>query len=234
MKAIVKRNGKRRGTPMKHVVVDLEMNPVDREFQEVRKRMREEVIEIGAVRLGADYAQEDTFQCYVKPEYGLIKKHITRLTSITQAMVDEGEVFVPSFQAFVDWVGEEETTIYSWSMSDIKQLKTECRVKLPNFELSWLDSRWVDLQQQFDDRLGLHNSLALKHALGAMDKDFEGKQHTALDDAINTSAILALMQDDAAFKKTMQPVLDILQPRDELTSAIGDLCPELLKLSKEL
>lgn len=106
-------------------------------------------------------------------------------------------------------------------------------MKLPAFDLAWLDSRWVDLQQKFDDRLGLHNNLALKHALGAMDKDFEGKQHTALDDAINTSAILALMQDDAKFRKTMQPVLDILQPKEVATS-IGDLCPELLKLSEEL
>ena len=40
---------------MKHVVVDLEMNPVDREFREVRKRLRDEVIEIGAVKLGEDY-----------------------------------------------------------------------------------------------------------------------------------------------------------------------------------
>ena len=218
---------------MKHVVVDLEMNPVDREQREIRQRMREEVIEIGAVRLGEDFAQEDTFRCYVRPEYGVIKKHITRLTSITQAMVDTGKTFVPSFQAFVDWIGAEPTTIYSWSMSDIKQLKTECRVKLPSFELRWLDERWVDLQQQFDDRLGLHNSLALKHALGAIDKNFEGKQHTALDDAVNTSAILVLMQDDAKFKKTMQPVLDILQPK-EVADSIGDLCPELLKLSEEL
>lgn len=219
---------------MKHVVVDLEMNPVDREFREVRKRLRDEVIEIGAVKLGEDYVQESTFRCYVKPEYGPIKKHITRLTSITQEMVDTGEVFEPSFRAFVDWIGEEEATIYSWSMSDIKQLKSECRMKLKEFDVQWLDSRWVDLQQEFDDRLGLHNSLALKHALGAMDRDFEGTQHTALDDAINTSAILALMQDDEAFRKTMQPVLDILQPQDDLKSSIGDLCPELMKLSKEL
>ena len=134
---------------MKHVVVDLEMNPVDREFREVRKRLRDEVIEIGAVKLGEDYVQESTFRCYVKPEYGPIKKHITRLTSITQAMVDTGEVFEPSFHAFVDWVGEEETTIYSWSMSDIKQLKSECSVKLKDFDVRWLDSRWVDLQQEF-------------------------------------------------------------------------------------
>ena len=215
---------------MKHVVVDLEMNPVSREFREVRRKLNEEVIEIGAVRLDENFQQEAEFQCYVKPEYGPIKKHITSLTGITQAMVADKKTYAACFQDFVDWVGEEETKIYSWSMSDIKQLRSECRYKLPDFDIEWLNERWVDLQQEFDDRLGLHNSLALKHALGAMDHKFEGTQHTALADAINTSAILTLMQDDAKFKETMKPVLEILQPKDDLSSSIGDLCPELAKL----
>ncbi|WP_415941937.1 exonuclease domain-containing protein [Mitsuokella multacida] len=219
---------------MKHVVVDLEMNPVSREFREVRRKLNEEVIEIGAVRLDENFQQEAEFQCYVKPEYGPIKKHITSLTGITQAMVADKKTYAACFQDFVDWVGEEETKIYSWSMSDIKQLRSECRYKLPDFDIGWLNARWVDLQQEFDDRLGLHNSLALKHALGAMDHKFEGTQHTALADAINTSAILTLMQDDAKFKETMKPVLEILQPKDDLSSSIGDLCPELAKLQKDL
>ena len=219
---------------MKHVVVDLEMNPVSREFREVRRKLNEEVIEIGAVRLDENFQQEAEFQCYVKPEYGPIKKHITSLTGITQAMVADKKTYAACFQGFVDWVGEEETKIYSWSMSDIKQLRSECRYKLPDFDIGWLNARWVDLQQEFDDRLGLHNSLALKHALGAMDHKFEGTQHTALADAINTSAILTLMQDDAKFKETMKPVLEILQPKDDLASSIGDLCPELAKLQKDL
>lgn len=219
---------------MKHVVVDLEMNPVSREFREVRRKLNEEVIEIGAVRLDENFQQEAEFQCYVKPEYGPIKKHITSLTGITQAMVADKKTYAACFQNFVDWVGEEETKIYSWSMSDIKQLRSECRYKLPDFDIGWLNARWVDLQQEFDDRLGLHNSLALKHALGAMDHKFEGTQHTALADAINTSAILTLMQDDAKFKETMKPVLEILQPKDDLASSIGDLCPELAKLQKDL
>lgn len=219
---------------MKHVVVDLEMNPVSREFREVRRKLNEEVIEIGAVRLDENFQQEAEFQCYVKPEYGPIKKHITSLTGITQAMVADKKTYAACFQDFVDWVGEEETKIYSWSMSDIKQLRSECRYKLPDFDIEWLNARWVDLQQKFDDRLGLHNSLALKHALGAMDHKFEGTQHTALADAINTSAILTLMQDDAKFKETMKPVLEILQPKDDLSSSIGDLCPELAKLQKDL
>ena len=219
---------------MKHVVVDLEMNPVSREFREVRRKLNEEVIEIGAVRLDENFQQEAEFQCYVKPEYGPIKKHITSLTGITQAMVADKKTYAACFQDFVDWVGEEETKIYSWSMSDIKQLRSECRYKLPDFDIDWLNARWVDLQQEFDDRLGLHNSLALKHALGAMDHKYEGTQHTALADAINTSAILTLMQDDAKFKETMKPVLEILQPKDDLASSIGDLCPELAKLQKDL
>ena len=219
---------------MKHVVVDLEMNPVSREFREVRRKLNEEVIEIGAVRLDENFQQEAEFQCYVKPEYGPIKKHITSLTGITQAMVADKKTYAACFQDFVDWVGEEETKIYSWSLSDIKQLRSECRYKLPDFDIGWLNARWVDLQQEFDDRLGLHNSLALKHALGAMDHKFEGTQHTALADAINTSAILTLMQDDAKFKETMKPVLEILQPKDDLASSIGDLCPELAKLQKDL
>ena len=219
---------------MKHVVVDLEMNPVSREFREVRRKLNEEVIEIGAVRLDENFQQEAEFQCYVKPEYGPIKKHITSLTGITQAMVADKKTYAACFQDFVDWVGEEETKIYSWSMSDIKQLRSECRYKLPDFDIGWLNARWVDLQQEFDDRLGLHNSLALKHALGAMDHKFEGTQHTALADAINTSAILTLMQDDAKFKETMKPVLEILQPKDDLASSIGDLCPELAQLQKDL
>ncbi len=217
---------------MQHIVVDLEMNPVSREFREVRRHLKDEVIEIGAVRLDGSYARQDTFQCYVRPEFGKIQKHITRLTSITQDTVKDSAVFEQAFPRFIDWIGEGETRIYSWSLSDIKQLCEECRQKEHDFDVSWLKSRWVDLQQEFDDRLGLHNSLALKHALGAMDHRFEGTQHTALADAVNTSAILALMQDDAKFRRTMQPVIDLLQPK-EIKSSIGDLCPELAKLSAD-
>ena len=119
-------------------------------------------------------------------------------------------------------------------MSDPKQLKNECRVKLKERDVSQFFSRWVDLQKEFDDRLGLSNSLALKHALGAMNHNFEGTQHTALADAANTSAILVLMQDEENFRRTMQPVIELLQPKEDLSTSIGDLYPELLKLQKEL
>ena len=217
---------------MKHIVVDLEMNPIGKEYKEIRRKLNGEIIEIGAVRLSEKFVQEDKFQCYVCPEYGLVKKHITELTGITQEQVSGQRVFAESFKNFVDWIGASETKIYSWSMSDIKQLRKECRLKVPDFDVNWLDMRWVDLQQAFDDRLGLHNSLALKHALGAMGRRFEGTQHSALADAINTSAVL--MQDDEKFRETMRPVLEILEPSEGLSDAIGDLFPDLEKLKNNL
>ena len=219
---------------MKHIVVDLEMNPIGKEYKEIRRKLNGEIIEIGAVRLSEKFVQEDNFQCYVCPEYGLVKKHITELTGITQEQVSGQRVFAESFKNFVDWIGASETKIYSWSMSDIKQLRKECRLKVPDFDVNWLDMRWVDLQQAFDDRLGLHNSLALKHALGAMGRRFEGTQHSALADAINTSAVLTLMQDDEKFRETMRPVLEILEPSEGLSDAIGDLFPDLEKLKNNL
>ena len=219
---------------MKHIVVDLEMNPIGKEYKEIRRKLNGEIIEIGAVRLSDKFVQEDKFQCYVCPEYGLVKKHITELTGITQEQVSGQRVFAESFKNFVDWIGASETKIYSWSMSDIKQLRKECRLNVPDFDVTWLDMRWVDLQQAFDDRLGLHNSLALKHALGAMGRRFEGTQHSALADAINTSAVLTLMQDDEKFRETMRPVLEILEPSEGLSDAIGDLFPDLEKLKNNL
>ncbi|MBR2519354.1 MAG: exonuclease domain-containing protein [Selenomonadaceae bacterium] len=214
---------------MVHIVIDLEMNPVSKTFKDIRRRTTDEVIEIGAVKLDENYQQVDEFQCYVRPEYGEITKHITKLTGITQATVADKPLFAEAFQNFMDWIGTWDMTLYSWSNSDIKQLKVECAFKIPGYDIAKLEKRWRDLQKAFDDRIGLHSSLALKHAIGAMNRDFEGTQHTALADAANTAAILTLLQDDEEFFRVMQPVIDLLKPKT-LSQSIGDKYPELMNL----
>ena len=189
------------------------MNPVSKNFKDVRRFTTDEVIEIGAVKLDENYDLVDEFQCYVKPEYGEITKHITKLTGITQETVADKPTFPEAFQNFIDWIGTWDMRLYSWSNSDINQLKDECRFKMPGYDISKLEKRWQDLQKAFDDRIGLHSSLALKHAIGAMNR-------------ANTAAILALLQDDEEFFRVMQPVIDLLKPK-ELSQSIGDLFPEL-------
>ncbi len=212
---------------MVHVVIDLEMNPVSREFKQVRQVLLDEVIEFGAVKLDENYQPISEFQSYVKPQFGEINKHITKLTGITAETVADKNVFADEFKTFCDWIGTWDMTLYSWSPSDIKQLKSECAYKIPKFNAARLERQWIDLQKVFDDKIGLHNNLALKHAVGAMNRDFKGTQHTALADAANTAAILTLMQDDEAFMRTMQPVIDLLNPKG-ISKSIGDLYPELM------
>ena len=212
---------------MIHVVIDLEMNPIKRELREVRRFLLDEVIEFGAVKLDENYVQVEEFQCYVRPEFSEINKHITKLTGITPETVENESTFADAFEKFFDWIGTWDMKIYSWSSSDIKQLKSECSYKIPDFDIKKLESQWIDIQKEFDDRIGLHNNLALKHAVGAMNRNFEGTQHTALADAANTAAILSLMQDDEVFHETMKPVIDLLKPQ-ELSESLGDLYPELM------
>ncbi len=214
---------------MVHIVIDLEMNPVKREFKDVRRYMLDEVIEFGAVKLDEHYVSIEEFQCYVRPEFGEITKHITKLTGITSEIVEDKSTFAEAFGKFFDWIGTWDMKIYSWSSSDIKQLKSECSYKLPNFDIDRLERQWIDVQKEFDDRIGLHSNLALKHAVGAMNRNFEGTQHTALADAANTASILSLMQDDEIFHETMKPVIDLLKPQ-QLSESIGDLYPELMNL----
>lgn len=211
---------------MVHIVIDLEMNPIQRSLKEIRRFLQDEVIEFGAVKLDENYRQIGEFQCYVRPEHSEITKHITRLTGITNETVADKNTFEVEFHRFFEWIGGWDMKIYSWSASDIKQLKHECSYKLKKFDVERLERQWIDIQKEFDDRIGLHNSLSLKYAVGAMNRDFEGTAHTALADAANAAAILALMQDDAAFFKTMQPVIDMLKPK-EFSQSIGDLFPEL-------
>lgn len=211
---------------MVHVVFDLEMNPIKRALKDIRRYLSEEVIEFGAVKLDDNYRQVDEFQSYVRPQFSEISKHITKLTGITDEMVIDKAEFDAEFNKFFDWIGGWDMCLYSWSSSDIKQLKNECAYKLPDFDVERLERQWVDVQKEFDDRIGLHNNLSLKYAVGAMNRDFEGTQHTALADAANTAAILALMQDEEKFFEVMKPVIDILKPK-EISQSIGDLFPEL-------
>ena len=107
---------------MIHVVIDLEMNPIKRSEKELRRQITDEVIEIGAVKLNDKFEQVGDFQCYVKPQYAEITKHITKLTGITNETVADKDSFVKVFNDFMDWIDTKDVTIYSWSNSDINQL----------------------------------------------------------------------------------------------------------------
>ena len=68
---------------MNRIFVDFEMNVVPRQLRQ-SAGLRQEIIEIGAVRMDGDYQVTDTFRAYIHPQYSdFVDSKIYRLTGIT-------------------------------------------------------------------------------------------------------------------------------------------------------
>lgn len=178
-----------------HIFLDFEMNPIPRQYKKERGTVRAEIIEIGAVRLGPDYQLRDRYSAFVRPVYGSITSHITELTGITDAVVADAPAFAEAMELFGAWIGTEKTRIYSWSMSDWRQLAGECRLKGVDLPRG-LCHRWMDFQRIYTRLVGLssQNPLSLKNAIGSAETVFDGEAHRAVHDAENSASLLTLVQ----------------------------------------
>lgn len=203
---------------MKRIVVDLEMNPIGKNF-EARKHWNNEIIEIGAVMLDDRLQEVAAFKTYVKPELceGIAPK-ITRLTHINDGMVENAPKFAEAFQMFVNWCygTGEDIKVYAWSDNDYKQVSQELLLKnieLSAKEQSLMETEWKDFQKEFDNCLGFDRQLSLSFALEMAGIDFNGRVHDALDDARNTAELLSVFKDKDRFDQTLRKIENVMKPK---------------------
>jgi inhibitor of KinA sporulation pathway (predicted exonuclease) len=190
---------------MQHIFVDFEMNQVPRKgHPDVLPALLHEIVEIGAVKLDQDYRQVGKYSAYVRPQCFEISPACTRVTGIREEDVAEAKPLPEALEDFLRWIGEEPTRTYAWSDSDKKQLFQECQAK----EL-WAGGvpkpfrRWMDFQRIYTRLLGLssRNRISLKNAIGGIEVNFAGTQHSAADDAENSAVLLTLVHDKEAFEE---------------------------------
>ena len=217
---------------MHHIFVDFEMNHIAGQYTEERTYSKMEIVEIGAVMLDERYHEISSFQTYVRPEYNdKIEKQCTKVTGITTETVADAPVLWTALQQCVQWCGSESLTVYAWSDSDLKQLKRELNLKeIECKELHRLCDHWEDFQRTFCDLLGIEKRVALKHAINAIQSEFDGAEHDALWDARNTAKIFALSKNETEFQRIMGPVIEAFKPVTPMTSTLGDLFPDMAKL----
>ena len=211
---------------MKHVVVDLEMNKISKNST-ARSICSCETIEIGAVMLDENLREVASFRTYVKPEYNsVIDRRISRLTGITDEMVEHAPLFGEAFRMFTNWcLGTgDDVTIYSWSDSDYNQIAKEIVLKgyhVTDSEQPLLAKEWSDFQHEFDAHLGFDRQLSLKMALDMAGVDFSGREHDALDDARNTAELLQIFRDQSLFDRTLRKIKEAMEPSS--MGCLGDL-----------
>ena len=209
-----------------HIVLDFEMNPTDKNMY----GLRNEIIEIGAVKLNQDLQIVDRFCCYVKQQYSYqVTPYIYHLIGIHPTQTMCADSFELSIKKLSDWIGcSDGVRIYSWSDNDLHQLTEECQVKNVDFPVNM--RRWLDLQKVYPRFMGIathRRPLALREAVKyaglTIDKN---KVHDALYDSEVTAELLVsvlsgqyIQQADCIYQYTHQ---------DCGTSSLGDICGGVL------
>lgn len=210
---------------MKHIMIDLEMNKIEKQLRG-KQKLSSELIEIGAVKMDEEFAVIDKYQSYVAPDFGAMSPIIIELTGITDQMLVGAPRFAAVMDDFAAWIGEEPARFYSWSLSDIRQFQNEAAFKGYSGEIIHrMEKNWIDFQAEYSRLLGISKKIKLNEAVSAADYEFTGDQHTALADAVNTAEILRLSRNPAKFEKVMKPVLDLFRQEKEEPTLL-DMYPE--------
>ena len=213
---------------MAWVFMDLEMKPVDKQFRRERDICRQEVIEFGAVKLGEDMTETDSFRALVKPALGEIPPRYAQLTGITNDMVAEAPNFETVLSRFAAWC-EDAETVYAWSGSDLDQLRGEVKMKGIDFPLKALAGKWADFQKIFTRAVGLKRELSLEQAVNIANINFEGHQHDALWDARNTAELFRIYRDEGRFNAVIGPLREAVNPKKQTSFTLADALGDALK-----
>lgn len=214
---------------MVKVFIDLEMNPIPKEFEAERELCRNEVIQIGAVALSAEDSIIGEFNQIVKPQFSnAVAPTIYRLTGIRTDMLDDGICFEEAINEFANWCEKMAENnayeIYAWSDNDLIQLQKEMLIK----ELTYYFDKefmnvWIDYQYIFCDLLELSSVMSLDKAVSALDINFTGSQHDALSDAKNTAILYQMTQNQEEFDRVMKPMKEMMEPSQHLSTAMGSV-----------
>lgn len=111
---------------MHYIVFDLEFNQDVSSLQNFHfqnTRYPFEIIQIGAIKLDAQFNQIDTFNRYVKPTfYGQVSPFITELTGINTNQLQSEETFPHVYKDYIHFIGGTDSVFCIWGLSDIKEL----------------------------------------------------------------------------------------------------------------
>lgn len=149
-----------------------------------------EIIEIGICRYELDSGDiSDKGSIFVTPVESTVSAFCTKLTTITQEMLDEkGIPFADACQMVQDAYQTENRLWLSWGNYDRKMFMKQCERR--EIEYPFSDNH-CNLKNLFANIYG--NRIGMVAALEKTNLDLEGTQHRGADDAYNIARILRHM-----------------------------------------
>ena len=176
-----------------------------------------EIIEFPAILFDAQSGKEsETFHHYVQPtEHPKLSLFCRQLTGISQNQVDDGIPIGTAVILFRQWiskitdkyqlrmndVGDNGCTFVTWSDWDLQVcLGNEIRRK--NLNRPHYLNAWIDIRLMYSKFYG-RKPQGLNGALKDLAIEFQGREHSGIEDARNTGVLLLKMIGDGCpFKIT--------------------------------
>ncbi|MEN9610225.1 MAG: hypothetical protein RLZZ628_1039 [Bacteroidota bacterium] len=171
---------------MVYIVLDLEAT-----CWEGKAEAPNEIIEIGAVCVSDTNKILGEFCVMVRPSiHPILSEFCTKLTSITQADVQDAPLFPVALKQFQDWMGSfgEPYWLCSWGFYDKKQFKQDCI--LHGLDTNWLKNH-ISIKHQhpkISDAI-VTKPMGMTGALAKEGFKLDGTHHRGIDDAKNMTKI---------------------------------------------
>ncbi len=175
---------------MNYIVLDMEWNqPGVSDVALCRNGvcMKNEIIQIGAVKLSENCERMGSFECIIKPvSFTSMNRVIKQLTGITDEMIDKGESFEGAIERFKSFCGDD-FVILIWGCDDVRIIRN-------NLKFHGIDDKWLpqgyNLQMMFCAQENLEKrQYSLSHALEHFEIEIDERLHDALNDAEYTAMV---------------------------------------------
>ncbi|MDR1928430.1 MAG: exonuclease domain-containing protein [Oscillospiraceae bacterium] len=134
---------------MVYIVMDLEWNSV---YGTKIHGFFNEIIEIGAVMLDADFREISHFSCLIRSQTGgRLQAHVREMTKLSKKDLAQGLPFAQAITRLREWIGAKEHVVLTWGDGDLRVLLANTRYFLGSRNLAYLQ-KYMDLQQYFQHR----------------------------------------------------------------------------------
>ena len=207
----------------RQIVLDFEFAPVPKQRQ--RRGLRNEIIEVGAVKLDYHGNVMGEFSQFVQTEFtegvAFPVRELTGISAVDTAMADPLYMVIKRLS---DWIGRYSAQVVCWSGADRRQLLTECQAK--HIDLSAFPTDWADLQAFYTSIMdvGSHGCVSLSDEFD----ESTGHAHSALADARVTAKLLKQMMDgNYHVSPRAQEIRQRWGMGERAQTCLSSKCPEL-------
>lgn len=178
---------------MEYIIFDLEFNQgFDRTLNKTisNEKCPFEIIQIGAIKLDANFNIIDTFNSYIKPTiYKDIHPFIGQMTGIKMSDIKDAKTFPFIYKEFKKFIKGNDPILCVWGTGDLKELYRN--IYYHDLPSKTLPKLYINIQHHasiyFNNPSG--KSIGLQNAISILGLKEEKSYHNALNDAYYTAQV---------------------------------------------